>query len=565
MKLVGVPGRLKTRTQASFCYMMLLVLALSAHHTSSIPGHAGSYIAPLLVLLRNEDIWPACFLFIDAVKAAGPIIYIWLCLLLVVSGMSVLLLHGQYSTGDDYTDSQFRDFYHALSTMSVFLVDQGNFVEVVEPALSVHGLYVMFFGAIAVFSMFFVSAILLTLFMNTYSAGAGGTLTPAQRRKWAALTLTHLLCTRSIKTSLPVDFDSDGDRDAGGGQADEEQDMSPLMFEHLMLQCRFYSDMADSWIDTAQELIQESISLLHEHKGSAAAHYRHEAAALATVCCKLQFEEEYQIITEWFPATVVDTDGGSGPNCGAGSGSGLLLHDNYSPSTADCFQASQEAVLAVALVKTGLCSDNLNRQIDFVESILGETTKKPVQLHLVNTSVPLLSIGDSDSEEDIKSIFRTALKIDVAQRHQPDASIPKQQAWFAGSSSYFQKVLGQCNMLQLVHEMYRINISSHDPLTQNISALISLVHMHIWRCRLLFDGLDTDSGKQIFVINSHCLSLWAADADGKLQLVEFEKLWCFTKVSAKMAASKLLQKEAEVMLLTQEISTLQQDLQGAFL
>ena len=216
-------------------------------------------------------------------------------------------------------------------------------------------------------------------------------------------------------------------------------------------------------------------------------------------------------------------------------------------------------------MKTGLCSDNLNRQIDFVESILGETTKKPVQLHLVNTSVPLLSIGDSDSEEDIKSIFRTALKIDVAQRHQPDASIPKQQAWFAGSSSYFQKVLGQCNMLQLVHEMYRIHISSHDPLTQNISALISLVHKHIWRCRLLFDGLDTNSGKQIFVINSRCLSLWAADADGKLQLVEFEKLWCFTKVSAKMAASKLLQKEAEVMLLTQEISTLQQDLQGAFL
>ena len=52
-------------------------------------------------------------------------------------------------------------------------------------------------------------------------------------------------------------------------------------------------------------------------------------------------------------------------------------------------------------------------------------------------------------------------------------------------------------------------------------------------------------------------------ADGGLSLIEFEKLWCFAKVSTRIAASKLLQKEAEVMLLTEEITTLQQHLQGS--
>jgi hypothetical protein len=34
-----------------------------------------------------------------------------------------VLLHGRFSTGDDFVDSQFQDFYHALSTISVFLID----------------------------------------------------------------------------------------------------------------------------------------------------------------------------------------------------------------------------------------------------------------------------------------------------------------------------------------------------------------------------------------------------------------------------------------------------------
>ena len=126
-KTITVPGGLDTRCTAAWLHMLLLSIA-TANCLSGLWGdNSGtnflSYIAPLLILLRNEDIWPACFMFIQAVGAAGPMVYLWLCLLLLLSGMGCVLLHGQYSTGDDYTDSQFYDFYHALSTMSVFLID----------------------------------------------------------------------------------------------------------------------------------------------------------------------------------------------------------------------------------------------------------------------------------------------------------------------------------------------------------------------------------------------------------------------------------------------------------
>ena len=91
--------------------------------------------------------------------------------------------------------------------------------------------------------------------------------------------------------------------------------------------------------------------------------------------------------------------------------------------------------------------------------------------------------------------------------------------------------------------MYQIDQSSGDQITQNTSALITLVHMHLWRCRLIFNSLDVNT-------------------DRALQLVEFEKLWVFFTVSARLATSQLLQREAEVMLLRIEIGELEQSLQG---
>ena len=44
----------------------------------------------------------------------------------------------------------------------------GNFVEVVQPALESHGLYILLFLAISLAALFFVSAVLIEIFMGAY-------------------------------------------------------------------------------------------------------------------------------------------------------------------------------------------------------------------------------------------------------------------------------------------------------------------------------------------------------------------------------------------------------------
>ena len=124
-KDIVAPGITHAPLIAAWLYLMLLAVAFYswANAENEAPSNTVSYVVPVLVILQNEDIWPACFLFVQAVEAAGSIVYIWVCLLLLLSGQACVLLHGQFNTGDDYTDSQFEDFFHSLSTISVFLID----------------------------------------------------------------------------------------------------------------------------------------------------------------------------------------------------------------------------------------------------------------------------------------------------------------------------------------------------------------------------------------------------------------------------------------------------------
>ena len=80
---------------------------------------------------------------------------------------------GGYSTGGYYTDVRFSNLHLAFSTMAVYLIDGSNFDEVAEPALAAHGIYVILFMIITLFSVFFGSAFLITLFMDNYENGTG--------------------------------------------------------------------------------------------------------------------------------------------------------------------------------------------------------------------------------------------------------------------------------------------------------------------------------------------------------------------------------------------------------
>ena len=460
-----------------------------------------------------------------------------------------------------------------------------------------HGLYVVFFMAITVFSTFFVSAILLTLFMDTYSGSAKSNLTPAQRRKWACLTLVHILWSRTlcspndahtgkqeiklqgnVKAILKtMDQNQDGrvvreeflavggrasdwnrlDADGNGILTEEElqadEELTPLSFEQLMLQSHHFGDTIDPWIQISQELVVQTICLLaHADHQESCQGYRHEVTALATVCCKLQLEAEYQtVVRGYFPKlAVTDLESlvGDRSICSQVEKEFLRAREQVVDTrgeTHDCFRANQELVLVRMLVKTGLCADILDEQLSYVRSVLGEMSNTEAHKYLYNTSVPLLTVDESDSNTCTHTVLATALRITALQCNRPELSIPVEDGSSSGNK-YVQRVLMACDMLQLVNEMYQIDIASDDPVTQNVSALISLIHTQTWRLRILFDSLDINQ-------------------DGSLQLVEFEKLWCFTTVSARLAASELLQKEAEQMLLVKEIELQEQELAGIYL
>ena len=105
------------------------------------------------------------------------------------------------------------------------------------------------------------------------------------------------------------------------------------------------------------------------------------------------------------------------------------------------------------------------------------------------------------------------------------------------------KNITHSSLLQQVHEMYTIDCARLDPITQMVSALISLVHMHAWRIRVIFDALDSNR-------------------DGFVSLLEFDQLWALQKASGMVASSTLVQNEAECMLVQSEIQEQRQLLQG---
>ena len=105
-----------------------MVLVIAVDILCMALGHGAlavtNYMLPVILLLRNDSLWPETFVFISAVAASAPVAYLWLCVTLVLAGMLTVLLHGQYVTGDYYTDNQFEDFFTSISTISVYMIGE---------------------------------------------------------------------------------------------------------------------------------------------------------------------------------------------------------------------------------------------------------------------------------------------------------------------------------------------------------------------------------------------------------------------------------------------------------
>ena len=88
--------------------------------------------------------------------------------------MVMVLLHGQYSTGDFYLDTQWDDFWSCANTMTIFLIG-GNYVDAAQPALIVHGAHAFLWIVLALLGMFFVTSLLIQIFADAYAAQPGFT------------------------------------------------------------------------------------------------------------------------------------------------------------------------------------------------------------------------------------------------------------------------------------------------------------------------------------------------------------------------------------------------------
>ena len=61
---------------------------------------------------------------LKAVGSAGDFLTMWFHMLIVISALTTVLLHGQLNTTENQynIDSQFKDFYYSMSTMTIYLI-----------------------------------------------------------------------------------------------------------------------------------------------------------------------------------------------------------------------------------------------------------------------------------------------------------------------------------------------------------------------------------------------------------------------------------------------------------
>ena len=153
--------------------------------------NTANYMFTIMLISRNDQLWPAYIKFSQAVLNASSVAYLFICMVMVLGGMTLVLLHGKYHTGDFYLDSQWVDYWHCVETMLIFLIG-GNYVDAAQPALVIHGAHAFYFIVCALVGMFFVTSLLIQIFSDSYGSEAG-TFTAERRQQWAALTLALLI------------------------------------------------------------------------------------------------------------------------------------------------------------------------------------------------------------------------------------------------------------------------------------------------------------------------------------------------------------------------------------
>ena len=240
-------------------------------------------------------------------------------------------MNGKFESGDFYLDSQFDDFYYSMSTMSIFMLDGANYVEVVEPSIDISGTYIFIWVGLTIMGNYFMVSLLLQFFGDAYAAKSDSQQQAGSRRnEWSSLTLTFLML----------------------GHAPEAA-MNSFDFDRLILS----SSISRCWLGrNFTHKLQSAIASIIELQSP----NPQEVAALATICCDLNNQHLFE-----------------------------RLMNASSHDVLDCRTARNESLIPAVLVRSGLCTADRKSQIEYVQDVLGPLDEHKAE-SLLNTSIPIM-------------------------------------------------------------------------------------------------------------------------------------------------------------------------------
>ena len=390
-------------------------------------------------------------------------------------------------------------------------------LQVVDPALEVHGAFALLFITCSLIGMFFITALLIQIFTQTYSQAASTTFTLARIHHWSALVpvFAMLESTESIKQQMIAsEIESDlsaqhetvvmQEQPAHLDQCKEEPavkadfplDSEPKFnfqlnmqqIEQMLLRqsgkpspgTEFTARQREQWhysstwlqAETAQlgnllEHLQTKLQLPELRDDKLGKHYRRVFGAIATLCCELKNETHYN--------TLASMECLKGMN--------LSLHS-----------ACRNISLSAALIRCGLADRSIASQLRFIKSVVGPMSDATAYQSLVSISVPFDVCG-----RDQRAVVNAAVKNGhiSAYMHMTDLLGCCEWLPVATGSITVKRAATEWHQLEMqqrldriVAEVHGLDVASKDPVTRKVVLLLQMVQLHKWRLQLMFRSVD---------------------------------------------------------------------------
>lgn len=151
-------------------WLLLASTAVSSksYYCTDVPCIAKHFLYPVLVTLRNPDMWRALLVFGSAMGSALAVLFTFWCMLLSLAAIAMIMLQGEFRTQDYATDNQFFDFYTAFTTMFIYVDSADNYTSTADIANEIGTFHKLYFLFCTLSGAFFITALLIDVFCGSY-------------------------------------------------------------------------------------------------------------------------------------------------------------------------------------------------------------------------------------------------------------------------------------------------------------------------------------------------------------------------------------------------------------